>query len=82
MARSTINTLYFLSMMLVFASAARLQPSLKMGPVSEEPQSGCSPSQVSGVLNQLQPCLAVQVHIALGRDATEMHVSWKTANAK
>ncbi|WIA30488.1 hypothetical protein OEZ86_000572 [Tetradesmus obliquus] len=37
-----------------------------MGPMSEEPQSGCSPSQV---------------HIALGRDATEMHVSWKTADA-
>lgn len=67
MARSTINTLYFLAVLVGFASAARLQPSLRMGPMSEEPQSGCSPSQVmlSGVLNQLQPCLQKLPELAI-----------------
>jgi hypothetical protein len=47
MARSTIITLYLLVVMVTSASAARLQPSLKLAPVLEEPQSGCSPSQVT-----------------------------------
>eukprot|EP00882_Tetradesmus_deserticola_P014556 GHRQ01015483.1.p1 GENE.GHRQ01015483.1~~GHRQ01015483.1.p1 ORF type:complete len:299 (+),score=58.14 GHRQ01015483.1:521-1417(+) len=66
MARSTLATLCFLVMLATCVNGIRPQPALKIAPMEEEPQSGCSPSQV---------------HIALGRDATEMHVSWKTASA-
>jgi hypothetical protein len=53
MARKDLCTLYFMVVMLAFASAARLQPSLKITPVFEEPQSGCLPTQVSTINNPI-----------------------------